>query len=258
MTIAGGNANTQDAIASEAPKLLTPAQKFQFIRQLKADLEHIPPISGFIGDTITDQTIGFPDHPLFGFFSKGNEAIAADCHCTKRTVIRALQAMKKRGHIGIKRRWDDTSLIWPILKSEVTETSPAKGQKCHQPSDKNVTLSPLKTPLKSPLKESIAPEGFNSFWLAYPRKTDKAKASKAYRTALTKATAETILAGVQRYALEKAGTEPRFIKYPASWLNGECWNNAAEPQSRRQASGLAAVARGIMKSIESGDSSDEF
>jgi hypothetical protein len=273
VTLADVNAAHQDASRDETQKvrdetqgqrenvvsfrqLLTPGEKFQFVRQLKADLEHLPPICLAIGDTITDKQINFPDHPLFGFTALGNEAIAADCHCTKRTVIRGLQAMKKRGHIGIKRRFDDTSLIWPILKSEVTKLSPPRGQKRHlRRGQKCHSESTYKNPLNEPTK-NLLPGDFEDWWNAYPRKIDKAKAVKAFQQALKVTTAAILLEGAQRYAAGRYGQDPTYTKYPASWLNGKCWQN--EPEPRRQAStSLARAAAGGIRYLESGASTDD-
>jgi hypothetical protein len=136
-------------------------------------------------------------------------------------------------------------------------------ESCQAPRHENVPsflkLGSRKESREESRKESIAHDGFESFWNAYPRKTDKAKAIKAYHQAVKHADAETIQVGAERYAIERQGQDPTFTKYPATWLNGRCWNNAPEPlRLRQQSSGLAAVARGIMKSLETGDSTDDF
>ncbi|WP_109118432.1 hypothetical protein [Azospirillum sp. TSO22-1] len=72
---------------------------------------------------------------------------------------------------------------------------------------------------------------FATWWLQVPKKTAKATAHRAYRTARKKATAEQLLAGILRYAAEiqVKGTEPRFIAHPATWLNGERWLDEPPP-----------------------------
>jgi hypothetical protein len=69
-------------------------------------------------------------------------------------------------------------------------------------------------------------ELFNEFWNAYPKKVDKAKAFKAFRSALHRANFEDILAGVVAYRNDPK-RNPDFTKYPASWLNADSWENAA-------------------------------
>ena len=67
---------------------------------------------------------------------------------------------------------------------------------------------------------------FAEFWTAYPRKLDKAKAFRAFRSALKRAKFEDILAGVIAYRNDPQ-RNPDFTKYPATWLNNDSWENAA-------------------------------
>jgi len=68
---------------------------------------------------------------------------------------------------------------------------------------------------------------FATFWDAYPKKRSKGQAVKAYRAARKKTTAEAILTGLRRQLPEWAGKDEQFIPYPATWLNGERWDDAA-------------------------------
>lgn len=81
---------------------------------------------------------------------------------------------------------------------------------------------------------------FTEFWNAYPRKLDKAKAFRAFKSALKRAKFEDILAGVIAYRNDPT-RNPDFTKYPATWLNNDSWENAAtspelraEIESRRE------------------------
>ena len=67
---------------------------------------------------------------------------------------------------------------------------------------------------------------FDEFWNAYPKKLDKAKAFRAFRSALKRAKFEDILAGVIAYRNDPQ-RNPDFTKYPATWLNNDSWENAA-------------------------------
>lgn len=67
------------------------------------------------------------------------------------------------------------------------------------------------------------PEGFADFYAIFPRKVERRGASNAYRSALTRSTPEIILAGAKRYAAAMAGTEMKYVKHPATWLNQDCW-----------------------------------
>lgn len=77
-------------------------------------------------------------------------------------------------------------------------------------------------------------ELFGEFWNAYPKKIDKAKAYKAFRSALKRASFEDILAGVIAYRNDPT-RNPDFTKYPTTWLNADAWENAATLPEVRQA-----------------------
>jgi hypothetical protein len=85
-------------------------------------------------------------------------------------------------------------------------------------------------------------ELFIEFWNAYPRKLDKAKAFRAFRSALKRAKFEDILAGVIAYRNDPT-RNPEFTKYPASWLNADSWENAATPSADSEASERARIRR---------------
>lgn len=69
------------------------------------------------------------------------------------------------------------------------------------------------------------PDGFEDFWTAYPKKVDRQKALKSYRTALKDTSSAALLAGAKAYADERRREDPTFTKYPATWLNNRCWLN---------------------------------
>lgn len=64
---------------------------------------------------------------------------------------------------------------------------------------------------------------FDEFWQAYPRKTDKGNARKAWAKAIKKREPQAIIAAATAYAASKP--EPRFTAHPSTWLNGERWDD---------------------------------
>lgn len=71
------------------------------------------------------------------------------------------------------------------------------------------------------LKES---ENFDEFWQLYPLKRDKAKCQKKYMK--IKESQEVIINGLNNYIdYIKREHKENYIKYPLTWLNGECWND---------------------------------
>lgn len=83
---------------------------------------------------------------------------------------------------------------------------------------------------------------FNEFWNAYPRKLDKAKAFRAFKSALKRAKFEEILAGVIAYRNDPQ-RNPEFTKYPASWLNSDSWENEIQPSPASEAAERSRIRR---------------
>lgn len=75
---------------------------------------------------------------------------------------------------------------------------------------------------------------FEEFWKRYPKRVGKGQALKAYRAARKKASAETILEAVTKFPFER--DRPQFIPYPATWLNGERWQDESAPMSTDRSS----------------------
>jgi hypothetical protein len=106
---------------------------------------------------------------------------------------------------------------YPMTENPMTE-NPTTKKTIHKEDYEKKDISPL----------------FDEFWNAYPRKLDKAKAFRAFRSALKRASFEDILAGVIAYRSDPT-RDPQFTKYPASWLNADAWENAATLPEKRQA-----------------------
>jgi len=87
---------------------------------------------------------------------------------------------------------------------------------------------------------------FEEFWKIYPRKNAKASAKLAWNKAVRKETAEGIIAGAERYALDP-NRDPEFTAHASTWLNGERWADSALPP-RSNRSGQKAVE--VMSVIE--------
>jgi hypothetical protein len=83
---------------------------------------------------------------------------------------------------------------------------------------------------------------FEEFWNAYPKKLDKAKAFRAFKSAMKRAKFEDILAGVIAYRNDPQ-RNPEFTKYPASWLNADSWENTIAPSPDSEAAERARIRR---------------
>ncbi len=78
-------------------------------------------------------------------------------------------------------------------------------------------------------KPRTYPDDFQAFWDAYPRRTAKADAYKAWKAATKRASTETITTAAARYAADPNLPDPQYIPYPATWLRSDSWDNPPEP-----------------------------
>lgn len=81
----------------------------------------------------------------------------------------------------------------------------------------------------------LSPEQqWERWWFTYPRKTGKAAALKAWRTATRKVSPQQLLAALEAHLPAWSAREERFIPHASTWLNNERWEDTPEPPPRRE------------------------
>lgn len=212
-----------------------------------------------------------------GYAYPGLKSLAATLGVSERTVRRQIEELVRYGYLTKKRRGDgETNGYWlqhsdRTEMSDLTESRPDKivhseksrpdisrhsdrtfgdiqtGQECPPISLKNSLreLSEKNISVKSPLEGDLQDE-FEELWERYPRKVSKGGARKAFKVARKRASFETLLAGVQRYASERKGQDEKYTKHFSTWLTGECWGDETSPHRQ------AASASGYPRAWQSG------
>jgi hypothetical protein len=66
---------------------------------------------------------------------------------------------------------------------------------------------------------------FTAFWSAYPRKVAKPAALKAWRSAKHRPPLADLLAALDRHKRSEQWQAARFIPHPATWINGQRWDD---------------------------------
>lgn len=79
------------------------------------------------------------------------------------------------------------------------------------------------------LSKEIEREFHEDFWPAYPLKVGKPQALKAYISARKRASFDVIMAGLRRYASERAGQDKKYTKQAQGWLNRDGWTDEPIP-----------------------------
>lgn len=88
---------------------------------------------------------------------------------------------------------------------------------------------------EEPAADAAIGESFESWWKLYPRKIGKGQARKAFKAALKKTDLDTLTTGVETYSASVDDTEQQFIAHPATWLNGERWDDDTGPPPSKPA-----------------------
>jgi len=82
---------------------------------------------------------------------------------------------------------------------------------------------------KDSLGAEVDLEAFGAFWLNYPKKKAREEARKAWIAAIKRGIdPEHIVDAAQAYARERFQKDPKFTKYPATWLNKGCYDDEPE------------------------------
>lgn len=113
--------------------------------------------------------------------------------------------------------------------STLEDTSVYEGIREYTNDTKTKTKTKIKTKTeKEKIKKEKALVLFERFWEAYPKKTAKLEAEKAF----IKLNVNDGLLDTMLTALEKQSSQwqqVQYIPYPATWLNGKRWNDELEP-----------------------------
>ena len=140
-----------------------------------------------------------------------------------------LNELMKYGYLVMsdkrQRNSDGTLAGYVYTTHEPTQAEPMLAEPTQaEPTHKNNNLKEEHNKEEQVKNKQENKSDFADFWDVYPRKLDKGKAERAFRTALKKATADQIIAGAIRYR-DDPNRKPDFTKYPATWLNAEAWEN---------------------------------
>lgn len=102
----------------------------------------------------------------------------------------------------------------------------------------NVDMPVSKSRTPSKPTPAAEPEGFAWFWTIYPRRVKRPRALAAYRAAMKRATEDEILRGAEAFARDPNLPDETFIPHPATWLNGDSWNDGPLPPRELVRGGL--------------------
>ncbi len=171
-----------------------------------------------------------------------------DYQPTRDEAIAGRDGMSSGGALGNHRRWHlgqgkkNASCRYCQGKQDrVTDRVPDQVGDGVPESGPNPPTRPDPSP-KNNIKTSSSPaapatdsEDFERFWAAYPRRVGKGQARRAWATAIKRGNdPETIIEAAGRFTATRGNQDPKFTPHPSTWLNGERWGDAPEPEPARE------------------------
>lgn len=187
--------------------------------------------------------------------------IATRASCNVRTVQRSINELAAKGYLWVEKRGggsancrDDRrphryTIVLKKLRDDKLPPRKSKRDDIDDSNDPALTTAttrqsrPMKHPIETPLE---TPNTFDNFWKAFPRKTAKGAARKAW----DKLKPEEQLAaieGAERFAADPNRDET-FTPHPATWLHAERWSD--EPLPPRKLTPEAQKAKELTEARE--------
>lgn len=129
-------------------------------------------------------------------------------------------------------------------EASASSTPEASASQVLEPPSRPDPTQPEKTKTQNtPPRSAQGLDRFDEFYDAYPRHIDRKDAEKAWSKAIRSHPPDLIIAATKRYAATCRGKDPKFIKYPATWLNKGGYLDEPEPLGLRLVVGEDGVRR---------------
>lgn len=187
-----------------------------------------------------------------------HQYLADRSECSKRTVINHIAALSEAGFISIQKRFTgdgkSTSNLYTVSVSMgVQDLHPSEAGVQHLHGE-GAADSPLRgaasahntpTLITLPIDTPTVEDKFDEFWSVYPRKSAKKSARAAWKK--IKPELHTTLITDCLCRIEQGEwdlNQKTYIPHPATYLNGEYWENEIIPRADfNQKVDFSAIAR---------------
>jgi hypothetical protein len=165
----------------------------------------------------------------------GRHILAKETRLSEQSVRTALEHLKSTNEVTIEStkqfslvkinnwaKYQDTN---QPINQRPTNDQPTTNHIVRREEGKNVRIEPP-TPLRVGSVDKM--QGFQEFWRAYPRKTSKAAAQRAWAKICPPAELQaTIMASLSKHTQSAQWTKDggQYVPHPATWLNQERWDD---------------------------------
>lgn len=167
-----------------------------------------------------------------GHIQATTEAICRMCGCTGEEFETFLDENTVHGIANVTNSHGIVTLVSRRMEREGKEREQARIRKARQrgrdeftDDSGNVTPAPSSSSSISLKKEELKEKytrNFEDFWRMYPRKLEKRNAFAKWNARLKEGISPAdLMVAARNYGLAKAGTDPEFIKLPATFLGSK-------------------------------------
>ena len=181
---------------------------------------------------------------LPGQFIFGRRAAAEELRFSENFVFRSMKKLEELQKLNIKSN-NKFSLVtienWVLYQGfngldeqQIEQQIDSKQTANRQQIDTNNKVKKVNKGNNTPLTPQGVETGFEIFWAAYPKKTSKPAATKAWaKLKPNEETVRTMLAAIEA-AKQTADWQKdggKYVPYPATWLNNRRWEDARETKT---------------------------
>ena len=150
--------------------------------------------------------------------------IADQCETSRATVNRHIKILVDKGFVRVVSQTRHG--MKTVSKYHINLGCSTELQRCNRELQPDVTESYIE-PIIEPTNTENYIKTFEDWWEIYPKKISKKVAYKAFKAAVKKEDAHTIIVGLIGHDCLKA--EHQYCPYPATWLNQERWKDDCGP-----------------------------
>jgi len=171
-----------------------------------------------------------------GYCWPSYDTIARKCEISRRAVVMGIKRLQDDNLILLEKRHDSSGFQSSNRYKLSLSASPAPlSLSAYDDTSRGASPTPNTSLKHTSVKTNKKLNGhFSSFWESYPRKKSKGAAEKAWIRInpdgeLTKKIVEAVKSATVSW------DDPKFIPYPATWLNGKGWEDEqAMPKKRNR------------------------
>lgn len=161
--------------------------------------------------------------------------IARKASLSERQAQRLVKSLTKVGLLAVEEqmggrrdmRDDRRPNRYTVILDGVTPMSPGGVVRGDIGDVHGVTPMSPKPSLEPSNSYLSVPDRFDDFWNVYPSRKARGAAVRAWKAALKKADADTIIAAADSYGRDPK-RDPAFTAHASTWLNGERWLDEVE------------------------------